>query len=1272
MSMKCGACGTEQLSDKSRFCHQCGAPLVVTGAADPMVGKVVGNYQVLAVIGEGGMGKVYRAEQVKLRRPVCLKTLLPQFAKDDSLLQRFEREGVATASMRHPNIVSVFDFGRTDDGTLYIVMELIEGKTMRAVLKEEAPLPVGRALGLMSQVLAALDEAHANNVVHRDLKPSNILVSKLRDGADLVKVVDFGIAKILGGDVQGPGLTRTGMMVGTMGYMAPEQLLGQQIDGRADLYSAGVILWELLTGRKLFAAKSEQEAGEAHLLQAAASPSTIARQPIPASVDSAVLKALEKAANRRFKSAQEFRAQLDAARLAIDVRQVTGQGTGNTPSRPSAPVQVVPAPPAPAPAPGLDASGLAGMVPEKLLTWATALPALASQRTKRPLAVAAVEIVGLSGLSTGRSPAEVSALVASLATGLVSAATAAGGHAERLPGNSLVALFGLREVREDDAARALFATTAMRQAAVELSGRVGVEVGLSIGVHVDQVVSGGYEHPLDDPAISELLARARRIAAQAHGAVLASADVQRAAGSRLRFKAHPTAVEGGQPLVEFLGELESSASLDVLAGRVSEVEAVRALTGVIAQRGAGGLMLVAGGGMGKTRLLDEVARLAREKNITVARARGGRFATTGPYEVARELVHTLTSRPGAEGAERSTLVGLSRLGVSTVDISRLERIFGITGAPAGDALGDEQQLVDRALIISVVQRAARAGPLLVLLDDAHLADRPSLEVLERLIGAAGATPLGLVVAARPQGLEGLLPKVRRVELKPLARAELEQLVISRLPAGKLAPELLEFVLDRSQGNPLFAREIVAALAEQGGMERRDETWGLSAKARLPESVAQVISARLERLTPNARALLSWGAVVGRTFDANLVANAVDTPLDLAVAADECVQRELLLPAERAAGSYTFRQQLVHERVLALLPGPERRHMHQRVAESLERGLSSGAENVLEAMARHFHAADRPRKAFKYLRGAADQHLERGFAPAAALAYQQCLQLLQLELPKDGPAPEAAVTTWLEVGARAVEALSSARPKAAVELAERVLAVGTKAQAPAARAEALRQKGLALGLTSRPTEAEAALLEARALGEGLAQPGFLVGLNADLASALEAKGELAKAAELLVGGLQELGTKRGAKQAHQLWQYLNQLGRIHLRLGKVEQAREYFESARTRARAADSDAGEARAMVNLAVLAAQQRDAARALALLDEALELVEKTGDAVGRVRIRHNRGLVLRSRGEAAQAKASFEAAASEARELGWREGEALASQALAQVATPAGKPSG
>jgi serine/threonine protein kinase len=282
---------------------------------DPLPGRVIaGNFRVDKLIGSGAMGNVYKAEQLSLSKAVAIKVLHPHLMGDAKLVGRFKREAKSASLLNHPNSIQIIDSGEDRDGTLYIAMELLTGRDLAQAIRDDFPLPLPRVVRILSQVLSALEEAHAQGVIHRDLKPSNIMLIERRGEKDFVKVCDFGIAKatLSDADDRAAMLTIQGLVCGTPEYMAPEQARGEPLDGRADLYATAVILYQMVTGDIPFRADSPMAIVSRHLVEAPVPPSR--RRPdlrLPKIIDDLVLRGLEKERDMRYPNAVAFREVLE-------------------------------------------------------------------------------------------------------------------------------------------------------------------------------------------------------------------------------------------------------------------------------------------------------------------------------------------------------------------------------------------------------------------------------------------------------------------------------------------------------------------------------------------------------------------------------------------------------------------------------------------------------------------------------------------------------------------------------------------------------------------------------------------------------------------------------------------------------------------------------------------------------------------------------------------------------------------------------------------------
>ncbi len=320
----CPKC-TASLDDAVRFCPACGTDVRTSDRRDPLIGRVIANnFRVVEPLGSGAMGTIYKAEQLSLGKTIVIKVLHRHLLGDPTLSKRFHREARAASLLNHPNCIQVIDFGQTEDQMLYIAMEHIDGVDLADLLYQEYPLDPRRIIHIVKQICMALDEAHANGVLHRDLKPENIMVEDRRNVKDFVKVLDFGIAKLQDNSPGAGGAntfqTVAGVVCGTPEYMSPEQARGEKLDGRSDLYSVGILLYQLLTNQLPFEADSALGVVTKHLTEQPRPPRQLNPGVLPA-LEALCLSLCAKNRDMRPPAALDVIAELDRIDREIEAQR---------------------------------------------------------------------------------------------------------------------------------------------------------------------------------------------------------------------------------------------------------------------------------------------------------------------------------------------------------------------------------------------------------------------------------------------------------------------------------------------------------------------------------------------------------------------------------------------------------------------------------------------------------------------------------------------------------------------------------------------------------------------------------------------------------------------------------------------------------------------------------------------------------------------------------------------------------------------------------------
>ena len=903
-------------------------------------GTQFAQYRLLESLGAGGMGVVYRAVDTRLDRTVALKFLSPSLGADPTAKQRFLAEARAAAALEHPNICTILEVGEFED-RLFIAMPYYKGQTVKELLKGGA-LGAAQAVPIAIEIGRGLAAAHASGVVHRDIKPANVIVRE--DGVPTI--VDFGVAK-----VAQQRLTRTGVALGTISYMSPEQARGEAVDHRSDVWSLGVLLYEMITGTHPFPGHTDRAV---QLSILTTDPESIAPHLDGATgLEQVVERALEKDVTLRWQSVQ----QMVAALQQIRVGSIPPDGSSG-------------------PRGGLMRKG-----------------------ERRQVSVLTFLLGEYDDLVDQLTPEAIKALVQQVRASVGDAVTAAGGFVHAMAADRIECIFGIPAAREDDALRAVRAALEARKRckAIALDPSVGegrsvslraaVDVGV-VAVHLDPGEGGPYRIG------RSLIERAARVASEAKpGALLVSAECYRVVRPFVQASRGPSVGLGHdtgtvstyaiERLQAFTSSLEARASsgLTAFTGRGDEIGVLtEALADAVA--GSGQIVTVSGNaGIGKSRLLYEFEHGVVGAGARVLHGRCQSYGSSVPYlpflDVLRAVLGVDDEKAPAPGdvAERLQALGSELSGY-------LPYYLHILSIPsdrplANEVSGDQLRLAIVESIAAVLTVASTSQPCALLLEDWHWADEASTAALLQLCELISSFPIMIIVTHRP-GYGVTWQSIghhRHLALAPLEGGHTRDIAISVLGAKEVEDELAARIQDRAQGNPFFVEEMCAALLEQGAIEIRDGRAQLTPEAEaatLPDSIQAVIRTRLDRMTPATREVLSAASVVGREFTRELVSRALGGAPDLEGAlqrlrAGGLIQQTRLVPE----ATYRFKHALIQEVTYETLLGQQRRLLHRRVGEAMEMLDASNEEDLpFERLSDHFFRAEVWDKAVDYALGAA--------------------------------------------------------------------------------------------------------------------------------------------------------------------------------------------------------------------------------------------------------------------------------------------------------------
>ena len=990
-----------------------------------MIGQHLLHYYILEKLGQGGMGIVYKAEDTKLRRLVALKFLSPDLARNSAARQRFLVEAQAASALNHPNICTIhaveevadlpevgIDYAvpdsptdaitspwdavtgvpwtrqragsggpRVAEPTSFIVMEYVVG-TLLSEQISTGPVSPTACLEVARQIAEGLNEAHRHGIIHRDIKPNNLMITE----AGLVKIMDFGLAKRMGVEQAAAGST-----MGTLAYMSPEQIRGTRVDHRTDLFSLGVVLYELATGRRPFEASDPSALLEAITRIDALTPSD-AGADVPRAFEQLIMKCLRKTPDERWASAADLLSELQSQRTQLAEAAVVER---------SAPRE-------------------------------TASTNRESERRHATIMFGEIrwpEEAGDAVESDDWSQA-ASALMALV----MSIAAKYGGTVDRMMGGSFTVLFGLPVATENTPRQALNAAIAIRNAVRAAnardrgSGRFAAHLGVNTGTVLAGAVGTGDDRKysvLGDTVVLALRLKDRApddhiyVGPQTYRQTHHEFTLAPLPALHLKDRKEPF------PVFQVLsdGTVEAPSWLDetrgvhtAMVGRDADLARLQRLVQQLLG-GAGSIVSVVGeAGVGKSRLLAE---LLRDDAVNQATVLYGRAVSTGKNLGYHPIVEMLKRWAGiAEGDRRQPFEKLERA-IRVVYPAGVDEIFPfvatllglhLSGPHAERMQGIEGDALGKLILKSVrdlLEKAATVNPIIVVVEDLHWADQSSVDLLEGILRSAQHNRILFISTFRPgykDTSDRILETIKsrygqshcELPLEPLHAADARQLVEQLLNSRGLVGGIQDRIVSRAGGNPLFIEEIVRSLIDEGAIEVIDGGMRVTAKMEavvIPDTIQELLIARIDLLDEQARSLLKIAAVIGRNFLHRILEAVTPWPERIQESLDRLIRSQLIRRGSRMGEiEYLFSHALTQESVYETMVPRVRKELHLQVAGAIETIFRERIPEFYGMLAMHYSRGENLQKAEEYLLEAGAEAIKTAASSEAIFYYQEALSI----------------------------------------------------------------------------------------------------------------------------------------------------------------------------------------------------------------------------------------------------------------------------------------
>ena len=1170
-----------------------------------------GKYELISRLAKGGMAEIFLARSFGVEgfeRHLVVKRILPDLASSARFVGLFIKEAKISASLSHPNIVQIYELGRVGTDH-YIAMEFIHGRDLTRINKsmrsEGERIPIPLAVYIVASILRGLHHAHSRtdaqgrtmNLIHRDVSPHNVMIGFTGE----VKLFDFGIARLVGDSDPIEGMPGGGKYA----YMSPEQAAGRPMDHRSDVYSAGVVLYELLVGHRLF--QDPDPAEKLRKVRAAEVPDPRVENPeiteeLWALVSGLLAKAPEDRPSTAGEAEEALWAYLYDHNLRADAHELANFMAERFPSE----AQIDPG--------VADLEGLASdlrrleggatnltdvsQIGTQTITSASdniKLPRLlrGNSGERKSVVVLMAEVTGFTALSLSADASEVVRWHYKLLRRLRRVVDRHGGLLESYQDDRFMVLFGVPRATEHDLERAVACAEAI-QALTEQGSLRRQRIAVSIGIHRGDMTMGGKSgRTVRYLARGDTVKLAHRLCSEADlGEVLVSDKVAAMASHRFRFSPGPTLRRKGRREEHKSFMLHGARDrVDPVTGRwVSREDEMERLGRVISRlaEGQGGVVSISGGaGVGKSRLLREVQRLARSRGVPFVLARARPYRGYRPFDVLRDVAAFAMGVGREDNPEvvKSQLHRLARLGISDEDAAIIGAMYGIRNRREGRV--DVERMIGAAA--RLVEGISRSGAVIIAVDDVQYIGSMERQIIGAALRGQRENPLLFMFAGRDEMPSEFRPADLRIALGRLKERRLEELVGEFLGANEIDSGLLDVIRTTSEGNPLYVDEVIRSLKQGRQVEVDGKTARLVGDAstvHLPVNLEGMIAARIDALGPAAKGVLQIAATVGVTFGVALVREASGLE-DIAPLLSDLTDRGIIeRPSPEESGNLSFSSVLLWESVHRSILGVRLSEYHRMVADAMERLYGDALDDKRMDLAAHCAAGG------QYLRAAG--HAERA---GDRLRAQQMIRPA-LECWEEG-------VWWLD---------HVSRPGHATRMKEAMLRL---------------KAGEGWRLAGDPRKAEIHLQVAQDLGEGTGDTEVEARATAELGHLYRLMGRTTlsrasfdSARALSIGMVGEEGLDEAAPWRRAVAvDALDGMGSLALEQGDVKRGQALLEDARRVAGADDLLA--ARALTALAMRTIRDGDHDVAMGQLEEARERAERAEEPLLLGRILNNLGTI-------------------------------------------------